>query len=121
MHKNRVDMEMTSPYSIVPLSKGRHSVRSEVHGETFHPQVGPEVEARCVYFNPMRLGQRISNSLGPFCIWDIGLGSAGNAINLVREHTHIHGEIDLHSFDSTLEPLKFALGQSQFTRLCVWI
>jgi hypothetical protein len=105
-------MDITSAFSIVPLPDGRHSVRSEVHGETFHPQVGPEVEARCVYFNPMRIEQRIANSVGSFHLWDIGLGSAGNAINLIREHAHIQGDIVLHSFDATLEPLNFALGQS---------
>ena len=113
MNHSDVKSELTPAYSIVPLPHGRHSVRSEAHGETFHPQVGPEVEARCVYFHPMRIEERIKSSRKPLCLWDIGLGSAGNAINLIREHEHIKGGIELHSFDASLAPLKFALGHSE--------
>ena len=95
----------------MPLPGGLHSLRSEVQGETFHPKVGPETEARCVYFRPMRIEQRLKESPGSFCAWDIGLGGAGNAINLIREHHHIEAELELHSFDTTLEPLIFALNQ----------
>jgi queuine tRNA-ribosyltransferase len=96
-------------FSIVSLGEELHSVRSERYGETFHPKVGPQVEARCVYFQPMQIMQRLETAQDPFCVWDIGLGSAGNILNLIREHRHIRAHLDLHSFDMTLEPLLFAI------------
>lgn len=93
----------------MPLSDGRYSVRSEVHQETFHPQVGAQEEARCVYFRPMHLRERLQHSTDAFCVWDIGLGGAGNALNLIRDHQDLNARMVLHSFERCLKPLVFAL------------
>ncbi len=105
-------MERKTDYSLVALDHGLYSVRSETHGETFHPQVGPEMEARSVYFKPMRIEQRLQSAKGPFVAWDVGLGGAGNVLNLVRDHGNVRAQMEIHSFDSTLEPLRFALAHS---------
>jgi hypothetical protein len=94
---------------MVPLSGGRFSVRSEVHQETFHPQVGAQEEARCVYFRPMHLRQRLLNATEALCVWDVGLGGAGNALNLIRDHQDLNARVELHSFERCLKPLEFAL------------
>lgn len=93
----------------MPLADGTFSVRSEVHQETFHPQVGAQEEARCVYFQPMRLRERFMSARNAQCVWDIGLGSAGNALNLIRDHQDLNASLQLHSFEVSLEPLNFAL------------
>ena len=111
-----MDMESSSIYSLVPLAGGLYSVRSDMHGETFHPKVGPETEARCVYFKPMRIEDRLKAAEGPFCVWDIGLGSAGNVLNLIRDHGHIANDLELDSFDATLEPLRFGLAKASLLK-----
>lgn len=93
----------------MPLADGTFSVRSEVHQETFHPQVGAQEEARCVYFQPMRLRERFMSARNALCVWDIGLGSAGNALNLIRDHQDLNASLQLHSFEVNLTPLDFAL------------
>ena len=100
-------------YSAVQLADGSYSVRSEVHQETFHPVVGSEVEARCVYFNPMRLEQRWGPNSKDLCVWDVGLGSAGNALHLMRAYENTSRELRLHSFDKTLGGLRFALDHTE--------
>ena len=100
-------------YSAVQLADGSYSVRSEVHQETFHPVVGSKVEARCVYFDPMRLEQRWGSRCNELCVWDVGLGSAGNALHLMRAHEKTPRKLRLHSFDKTLGGLRFALDHAE--------
>lgn len=100
-------------YSAVQLADGSYSVRSEVHQETFHPVVGSKVEARCVYFDPMRLEQRWGSRCKELCVWDVGLGSAGNALHLMRAHEKTPRKLRLHSFDKTLGGLRFALDHAE--------
>ena len=100
-------------YSAVQLADGSYSVRSEVHQETFHPVVGSKVEARCVYFDPMRLEQRWGPRCKELCVWDVGLGSAGNALHLMRAHEKTPRKLRLHSFDKTLGGLRFALDHAE--------
>lgn len=97
----------------MPLADGTFSVRSEIHQETFHPQVGAQEEARCVYFRPMCLRERFLNASEGLSVWDIGLGSAGNALNLIRDHQNLNTALRLHSFEISLEPLEFALAHAE--------
>ena len=62
-----------------------------------------------MYFRPMRLRERLQLSAEPFCVWDVGLGGAGNALNLIRDHQDLNARVELHSFEKCLRPLEFAL------------
>jgi len=75
-------------YRLVRLRNGVCSVRSLAEDETFHPGIGPAMEAEALYVRQLRLPERVRETSGEFVIWDVGLGAAANAlmaIRLVRE------------------------------------
>jgi hypothetical protein len=100
-------------YKIVRLANGVHSVRSLVHGETFHPVIGPEAEAEALHVRQLRLRERLSGRLEEFVIWDVGLGAAANALTVLRATRDLTAPLRLVSFDCTLEPLRFALQHTE--------
>jgi len=102
-------MSSNSGYKLVKLASGVHSVHSLSHQETFHPVIGPVAEAEALYVRQLGLTERLLRHVGEFVIWDVGLGAAANALTVLRETQRIEGAIKLVSFDSTIEPLKFAL------------
>jgi tRNA U34 5-methylaminomethyl-2-thiouridine-forming methyltransferase MnmC len=97
----------------VKLATGAHSVHSLAHAETFHPVIGPVAEAQALYVEQLRLTERLREHRGEFVIWDVGLGAAANAITVLRAANLIPAELRLLSFDHTLEPLEFALQNTQ--------
>ena len=96
-------------YRIVQLPNGARSIHSLVHGETFHPVIGPVAEAEALYLRQLDLPQRLERHHGEFVIWDVGLGAAANPLTVLRATREIACSIKLVSFDHTLEPLHFAL------------
>jgi tRNA U34 5-methylaminomethyl-2-thiouridine-forming methyltransferase MnmC len=101
-------------YRIVKLSSGAHSVHSLAHGETFHPVVGPVAEAEVLYVRQVRLLERLRAHHGEFVIWDVGLGAAANPITVLRSVHDLPCQLRVVSFDHTLEPLKYALEQTNY-------
>ena len=96
-------------YRIVKLANGTHSLHSLAEAETFHPVVGPTVEAETLYVRQLRLPERASQVEGEFVIWDVGLGAAANPLTFLRAASNVRAQIRIVSFDHTLEPLRFAL------------
>lgn len=96
-------------YRLVKLPSGAFSVHSLDYRETFHPVVGPVAEAEALYVKQLKLPERFARAGGEFVVWDVGLGSAGNALTLLKALREISGNLRLVSFDHTLEPLRFAL------------
>jgi hypothetical protein len=102
-------------YQIVELKNGVRSVRSLKHAETFHPVVGPAVEAEALYVRQLCLPERLAAFPGEFVVWDVGLGAAANALTAIKS---ISAQLDqvkclrLFSFDQTTSALKFALAHS---------
>ena len=87
------------------------SLRSEEHGETFHPVVGPMAEARGLHVDGSRIIERAGESARPFVIWDVGLGAAANAVAVLDAlaESGSNARVEMHSFDCTADPLEFAL------------
>lgn len=102
---------MSDRYSVVQLANGAYSLRSAAYGETFHPVVGPVAEAEALYIRQLRLLDRLRESTEQFVIWDVGLGAAGNPLTFIRAARSVPARLRIVSFDSTLEPLEFALAQ----------
>jgi tRNA U34 5-methylaminomethyl-2-thiouridine-forming methyltransferase MnmC len=103
---------LRSNYEIVHLGNGSASVRSLTHGETFHPVVGPVAEAEALYVNQLALRERLLDS-GELVVWDVGLGAAANPIVLLESLHGVPGQIQILSFDHTLDPLLFALDHAK--------
>jgi hypothetical protein len=103
--------EITGGFSLVTVSSGARSLRSNEHGETFHPVVGPMAEARGLHVAQSRIVERAGECARPFVIWDVGLGAGANAVAVLEALSEVRcaARVELRSFDCTAEPLEFAL------------
>lgn len=98
-------------FELVTVPGGAWSLRSREHGETFHPGIGPMEEANALHVAQHRLAERIGAG-GSFVIWDVGLGAGANALAVIEAVMAMESpgaQVELCSFDQTLEPLRFAL------------
>jgi hypothetical protein len=107
------DSVVPTSYCLVYLRNGACSVRSLAEDETFHPVIGPAIEAEALYVRQLRLPERVQATPGEFVIWDVGLGAAANAltaIRLIRESLKGKpAQLRLISFDHTSDAAAFAL------------
>jgi tRNA U34 5-methylaminomethyl-2-thiouridine-forming methyltransferase MnmC len=106
---NAPAVEDDSEYEMIEIQPGLHSLRSRTHRETFHPVVGPMVEAEALHVRQQRLVERALECAEPFIIWDVGLGAAANAIAALQAVHRIAAKVEIHSFDCTLGALEFAV------------
>ncbi len=102
-------------FDLVTVQTGARSLRSREFGETFHPVVGPMIEAVVLHVRQQRLVERAGKTRGPFVIWDVGLGAAANAIAAIEAFHAADAamRVELHSFDHTTAPLAFALEHAE--------
>jgi tRNA U34 5-methylaminomethyl-2-thiouridine-forming methyltransferase MnmC len=101
------------PYQLVQLPNGTYSVRSVVHGETFHPVIGPVAEAEALYVRQLRLPERLAGRAEEFVIWDVGLGAGANVLTALRAVRAARCPVRAVSFDHTIEPLRFAQAHAE--------
>lgn len=119
---------MDDQLELLRVKSGAMTLRSLTYGETFHPGVGPTVEATLLHVNQQRLVER-AQQVERFVIWDVGLGAAANALSAIkalqssaqprsvsgiqlREQIMRAPEIEVHSFDRTTASLEFALNHA---------
>ena len=104
---------MNSGYCLVYLRNGACSIRALAEAETFHPVIGPAMEAEALYVRQLRLPERVREASGEFVIWDVGLGAAANALTVIRlVREGLKGkpaQLRLVSFDLTTDAAAFAL------------
>jgi tRNA U34 5-methylaminomethyl-2-thiouridine-forming methyltransferase MnmC len=92
----------------VHLTNGSTTLRSHATGETFHPVLGPEEEARTLYIGPSGIEDRWAAG-GEVLVWDVGLGAAGNAAAVWSHWSRaLFGSCELRSFDLNLDALSAA-------------
>jgi tRNA U34 5-methylaminomethyl-2-thiouridine-forming methyltransferase MnmC len=99
-------------FSIINLTGGDKTLRSLVHGETFHPGIGPLAEARLLHVEQQRLLERCQENK-KFVLWDVGFGAAANTIAAFEAVRSVGGSIEIHSFDKSTEAIDFALEHHQ--------
>lgn len=114
--------EDQSEFELVVLKSGERSIRSRRHGETMHIGTGPRTEALALHIGQQRLVERVrdwggnrgAGEAGPFVIWDVGLGPAGNALTAIdvlsKPEAQTPGRrVEIHSFEISTDVLEFAL------------
>ncbi|MGB0579609.1 MAG: MnmC family methyltransferase, partial [Limisphaerales bacterium] len=94
-------------YYLVQHENGSSSVGCRQTGEVMHPIVGPEVEARSLYVDGLKLRERFGEC-DSLCIWDIGMGAAANALTAAQALRDLTGKLRIISFDRTASALAFA-------------
>lgn len=103
-------------FELVTVQSGVRSLRSREHRETFHPVVGPMIEAVALHVRQQRLVERAAATGGTFVIWDVGLGAAANAIAAIEalaKQANTGLRVELHSFDVNDLALRFALTHAE--------
>jgi tRNA U34 5-methylaminomethyl-2-thiouridine-forming methyltransferase MnmC len=106
-------MDFDGGFELVTLKSGLKSLRCLKRRETFHPVTGPWAEARHLHVEQQRLVERAS-AVPRFVVWDVGFGAAANALAAIHALAAVTGtEIEVHSFDRTLAPARFALANAE--------
>lgn len=101
-------------FELVCLKSGQRSVKSLATGETMHVGTGPLTEAAELHVAQQRIVERAcACKSGPFVIWDVGLGPAGNAIATLEALRNVPAEVEIHSFEIATDVLEFALYHSE--------
>jgi len=100
-------------YKIVPLANGTAAVYAEAYDEKMHPGSGPAAEAEALYVRQLKIRERLARHGGEFVVWDIGLGAAANALELLRLTRELPCPLRVVSFDDTAGPLTFALQHAE--------
>ena len=102
-------------YEIVEQD-GIGRIRCVKSGEVMHSVNNPEVEARELYVEQSKLLERIGNAEEkPLVIWDVGLGSAANAMAAINAIESIPADVrprkvKIISFENDMDALRLALG-----------
>ncbi len=89
-------------------------IRDTASGEVMHLGSDPGHEARSLYVEQSRLGERLQEPGGaPLVVWDVGLGAAANAMAAVLAVEHLPApparRLVLASFENDLDSLRLAL------------
>lgn len=117
-------MNRKSSYSIREreiAGKLCYSICHDDSGEVMHSSEDPVLESRRLYIEQPKLANRIAVD-GHITIWDVGLGAAFNAMNVVKLFQDVQltdkATLSLVSFENDLEPIKKVLSNpSKFLHL----
>jgi len=102
----------TAGFELVTLKTGVKSLRRLDNLETFHPGIGPAAEAKILHVDQQRLAERCAQP-GKFVIWDVGFGAAANAVAAIESLQGCIADVEIHSFDQSLDPILFALENAE--------
>jgi queuine tRNA-ribosyltransferase len=95
---------------------GVGKIRCTKSGEIMHSVNDPQVEARELYVEQSKLLERLGNAEEtPLVIWDVGLGSATNAMAAIHAIESIPADVrprrvKIISFENDMDALRLALG-----------
>lgn len=100
---------MGEGFELVRASTGDWCIRARDVGEVCHPGLGPRGEADALYLRGLNLRERIASARGDFCVWDVGLGGAANAIAVMDAAAAQDVTLTVLSFDRSTAQLEFAV------------
>lgn len=101
-------------FEVVTTALGARAMLDHETGEVMHPEVGALCEARALYVEASRLGERLcAPGSDPLLLLDVGLGAGTNAALACAEALRVRAPRALHivSFDLTLEAFELALAR----------
>ena len=111
---NTLSAQSEGGFELVHLKSGQRSVRCRTHGETMHIGTGPSTEAAELHIRQQRIVERAcAHAGGPFVIWDVGLGPAGNALTALDALRGVNAPVEIHSFEIDTAVLDFALQHAE--------
>jgi hypothetical protein len=100
---------MEPEFELVQLPGGVVSQRETGNREIYHPGIGPEQESRILHVVPHRLIERGGERA---VVWDMGLGAGANATAWLSYCAEHELAAELHSFDITDAPFRFAIANA---------
>lgn len=97
---------ITPGFEIIKCASG-FTLRESLSGQLMHSEVGPWVEANTVYVHPSELEKRLSAKTGaPLVLYDVGMGTAANAIAAVEASARQRRNLEIYSFEKYPEALR---------------
>lgn len=106
-------------YEMLTSSQGFVSIRQISSGEVMHSINNPAEEAKLLYVDQIRLGERllsVEGSTEPLIIWDVGLGAATNAMaaihcmeSLIAVKSNNLRQMHITSFECDLDSMRVAI------------
>jgi tRNA U34 5-methylaminomethyl-2-thiouridine-forming methyltransferase MnmC len=90
------------------------TLRESLSGQLMHSQVGPWVEANTVYVEPSELERRLSTeSAPPLVLYDVGMGTAANAIAAIEASARRGRNLQIVSFEKHPDALAQILSSEE--------
>ena len=114
--KRRRNRTTLGTFRVVRQKEGGYSIHDSTSGETMHSVNDPTREAKRLYIDQSDLRRRLGEDCDePLVIWDVGLGTAANAMAAVHEIEFLRGnealkrEVTIVSFEDDLDALRLVL------------
>jgi queuine tRNA-ribosyltransferase len=112
----RDDPMRLGDYEVHKAWEGFTSIRQVSSGEIMHSRTDPMEEARKLYVEQSRLGERLRAGApvsDPLIIWDVGLGGAANAMAAIECYESVSGAgpLQIISFENDLDSLRLAVSR----------
>ena len=110
-----VSLMSMSDFEIVKTTTGATSIRNKVVNEIMHNPIGPWLEANALYVDQSELRNQLTNGLAEdFVLFDVGLGSASNAVASLDAALKLGGSaprrrLHIVSFENNMALLEFTL------------
>ncbi|MGZ3652236.1 MAG: tRNA-guanine transglycosylase, partial [Bdellovibrionota bacterium] len=117
IQKPRIRQEPTKPMELgdyeVLVTEGISRIRHKSSGETMHPQITPEEEARELYVGQSQFTRRIQEQ-DSLVLWDVGMGAGANVMAAIHAYEKAAAEglakarLHIVSFEHDLDSLRLA-------------
>jgi len=127
VQKPRIRPEPLKPMELgdyeVLVTNGISRIRHKSSGETMHPQITPEEEARELYVGQSQFTRRIQEQ-DNLVLWDVGMGAGANVMAAVHAYEKaaaqgpVRARLHIVSFEHDLDSLRLAVQHTdRFTYL----